>query len=144
MGAFRLRNPLFPILGVCLEGKNLGHSNSDRFTRTKVQILNFPTFTREKRPEFRRNRDLYEPLLTAMAQVLPFLMLTPTRGKQIVMAYTPATSSEVEVSLRAPTHAVSDAADAAWTMERSKHFWMLRSLLSPERQITHVIGPSQF
>ena len=33
----------------------------------------FPYFSREKRPGFRRKRDLYEPLLTAMAQVLPFL-----------------------------------------------------------------------
>ena len=30
-------------------------------------------FPRGKRPEFRRMRDLYEPLLTATAQVLPFL-----------------------------------------------------------------------
>ena len=35
----------------------------------------FPYFSRQKRPEFRRKRDLYEPLLTAMAQVLPFLIL---------------------------------------------------------------------
>ena len=36
----------------------------------------FPYFSREKRPEFRRKRNLYEPLLTAMAQVLPFLKST--------------------------------------------------------------------
>ena len=34
----------------------------------------FLYFSREKRPKFRRKRDLYEPLLTAMAQVLPFLI----------------------------------------------------------------------
>ena len=34
----------------------------------------FPYFSREKRPEFGRKRDVYEPLLTAMAQVLPFLI----------------------------------------------------------------------
>ena len=33
----------------------------------------FPYFSRQERPEFRRKRDLYKPLLTAMAQVLPFL-----------------------------------------------------------------------
>ena len=53
-------------------GKNLGHSNLDRFPRTKVQKL-ISLFSRGKRPEFRRKRDLYEPLLTAMAQILPFL-----------------------------------------------------------------------
>ena len=37
----------------------------------------FPYFSREKRSEFRRKRDLYEPLLTAMAQVLPALNLRP-------------------------------------------------------------------
>ena len=35
----------------------------------------FLLFSREKRPEFRRRRDLCEPLLTAMAQVLPSLSL---------------------------------------------------------------------
>ena len=52
------------------EGRALGHSDVDRFTRTKVQNL-IPLFSREKWPEFRRKRDLYEPLLTAMAQVFP-------------------------------------------------------------------------
>ena len=32
-----------------------------------------PYFSRGRQPEFRRERDLYEPLQTAMAQVLPFL-----------------------------------------------------------------------
>ena len=35
----------------------------------------------EKRPEFRRKRDLYEPLQTAMAQVLLFLNITPWRKR---------------------------------------------------------------
>ena len=38
----------------------------------------FPCFSREKRPEFRRKRDLYEPLQTAMAPVLPFLITATT------------------------------------------------------------------
>ena len=51
---------------------------------------------REKQPEFRRKRDLHGPLLTAMAQVLPFLKqqdkatrikllfgISPTSGKKI-------------------------------------------------------------
>ena len=53
-------------------GKNLGHSDLEGFKRTKVQNLISPV-CREKRPEFRRKRDLYEPLLTAMAQVLASL-----------------------------------------------------------------------
>ena len=40
----------------------------------------FPYFSWQKRPEFRRKRDLYEPLLTAMAQVLPFLSFHPQNG----------------------------------------------------------------
>ena len=54
----------------------MGHSNLDRFTRTNVQNR-LPDFSREKRPELRRKRDSYEPLLTAMAQVLPFLISLP-------------------------------------------------------------------
>ena len=59
----------------------MGHSDLDRFTRTRKTELNFP-FSREKRPEFRRKRDLCEPLLTAMAQVLPFLIVRAPRNKR--------------------------------------------------------------
>ena len=52
------------------EGKSLGHSDlSESKFRTK-----FPLFSGEKRPEFRRKRDFYEPPLTAMAQVPPSLI----------------------------------------------------------------------
>ena len=54
-------------------GRNSGHSDLDRFTRTTVQNW-IALFSREKRPELRRKRGLYEPLLTAMAQVLPILI----------------------------------------------------------------------
>ena len=43
------------------------------FYANQSSELNFPIFLWGKRPEFRRKRDLYEPLLTAMAQVLPSL-----------------------------------------------------------------------
>ena len=49
-------------LSVCAmnyRGKNLGHSDFDCFTRTKVQITEFPYFSREKRSEFRRERGIY-------------------------------------------------------------------------------------
>ena len=42
----------------------------------------FPYFSREKRSEFRRKRDFYEPLPTAMAQVLPFLIFHLSRGHE--------------------------------------------------------------
>ena len=45
------------------------------FHANESSELKLAYFSREKRPEFRRKRDLYEPLQTAMAQVLPFLTL---------------------------------------------------------------------
>ena len=45
-------------------GKNFGHSDLDCFTRTEVQNTVFPYFSGEKRPDFRRKRASYEPLLT--------------------------------------------------------------------------------
>ena len=60
----------------------LGRSTQPRF-RTEL-----PYFSREKRPEFRRKRDLCEPLLTAMAQVLPFLGVRNSfrvRGKKLML-----------------------------------------------------------
>ena len=51
----------------------MGHSEFRPFYANQSSELNFPYFSSEKQPEFRRKRDLYEPLLTAMAQVLPSL-----------------------------------------------------------------------
>ena len=51
----------------------MAHSDLDGFKRTKEFTTEFPFFSKEERPEFRRKRDFYEPLLTAMAQVLPSL-----------------------------------------------------------------------
>ena len=42
----------------------------------------FPFFAREKWPKFRRKRDLYEPLLTAMAQVLSSLIYNAPAKKK--------------------------------------------------------------
>ena len=70
------------------KGKKICHQKSAGFfTRVRgcknpkfhhLDLLGPPSlknflFSREKRPEFRRNKDLYKPLLTAMAQVLPVL-----------------------------------------------------------------------
>ena len=47
--------------------------------------IEFPYVSREEQPEFRsfrRERDFYEPLLTAMAQVLPFLFVIKLQGKE--------------------------------------------------------------
>ena len=49
-------------------GKNLGHKDFEVFKRTKVQD-EFPFSSNEEWPEFRRKRDQYESLLTAMAPV---------------------------------------------------------------------------
>ena len=57
-----------------LEGKELGPERFRLFYPNQSSELNFIDFSREKRPEFRRKRDLYETLLTAMDQCLPFLM----------------------------------------------------------------------
>ena len=47
-----------------LEGKEeLGHSDLEGFKRTKKFRTEFSLFSRNNRPEFRRKRDLYEPLL---------------------------------------------------------------------------------
>ena len=54
-------------------GKNLGHCDLDRINANQSSEQNFPILLGKKLPEFRRKRDLYEALLTAMAQVLPFL-----------------------------------------------------------------------
>ena len=43
-----------------------------------------PFFSREKWPEFRRKRDLHEPLLTAMAQALPFLIQTNPKDPSVL------------------------------------------------------------
>ena len=56
------------------EGKDLGPQRFRPFYANQSSELNFPIFLGEKRPEFRRKRNLYEPLLTAMAQVLPLLI----------------------------------------------------------------------
>ena len=49
----------------------------------------FPYFSREKRPEFRRKRDLCESLLTAMAQVLSSLILKfPDRAYPAIKSVT--------------------------------------------------------
>ena len=55
-------------------GKNLGHCDLEGFNLVSEPKFRteFPFFAREKWPELRRKRDLYEPLLTTMAQVLPF------------------------------------------------------------------------
>ena len=50
----------------------MGHSNLGGFKQPKFRT-EFSLFARVKWPEFRRKRDLYEPLLTAMVQVLPGL-----------------------------------------------------------------------
>ena len=50
----------------------MGHSNLGGFKQPKFRT-EFFLFARVKWPEFRRKRDLYEPLLTAMVQVLPGL-----------------------------------------------------------------------
>ena len=62
-----------------LEGKELGHSDLEvsKFYTNQSSELNFPSFLGKRRPEFRRKRDVYEPLLTAMAQALPSLSVTP-------------------------------------------------------------------
>ena len=70
-GAILAALPQISVL--CWRGKDLGHSDLDRFTPNKSSELNSLFFEGKERPEFRRKRDLYEPLLTAMAQVLPFL-----------------------------------------------------------------------
>ena len=46
--------------------KNLRHSDVEGFKRTEVQNW-ISLLSWKKRPEFRRKRDLYEPLLAAMA-----------------------------------------------------------------------------
>ena len=43
------------------------------FYANQSSELNFPIFSREKWPQFGRKRDFFEPLLTAMAQVLTLL-----------------------------------------------------------------------
>ena len=66
-------------------GKNLGHSDLDVFREQKFRT-EFPYFSGEKQPEFSRKRDLYEPLLTAMAQVLllsilaNYLLVSPRKS----------------------------------------------------------------
>ena len=50
----------------------MGHSDLEVFKRQKRSEQNFRCFP-GKRHEFRRKRDLYEPLLTAMARVLTSL-----------------------------------------------------------------------
>ena len=46
------------------------------FYANQSSELNFPIFIGKKGPEFGRKRYLYEPLLTAMAQVLPSLIFS--------------------------------------------------------------------
>ena len=46
--------------------------------------IEFPYVSREKRPECRRKRHSYEPLPTAMAQVLPLLIKGPENRKKEV------------------------------------------------------------
>ena len=49
-------------------------ANFRLFYASESSELNFPIFLGKKRPEVGRKRDLEEPLLTTMAQVLPFLI----------------------------------------------------------------------
>ena len=49
----------------------MGHRDLEDLGKPKFRT-EFPFFSREKWPKCRRKRDWYEPLLTAMAQVLPF------------------------------------------------------------------------
>ena len=51
------------------------------FYANRSSELHFPIFLGKKRPEFGRKRDLYEPLLTAMGQVLPLLIFFVTFGQ---------------------------------------------------------------
>ena len=53
-----------------LKGKGLGPWRFRPFYANQSSEVNFPFFY----PEFSRKRDLYEPLLITMAQVLPFLI----------------------------------------------------------------------
>ena len=62
-----------------LEGKELGPLRSRPFYANQTSDLNFPIFQRGRRPELRRKRDLYEPLPTAMVQVLAILIQNSTK-----------------------------------------------------------------
>ena len=64
-----------------LEGKNLGHGNIRPSYANQSSETEFPLFL-GKRPGFRRKRDLYEPPLSAMAQVLPFLKNTKIKNSK--------------------------------------------------------------
>ena len=62
------------LLSTELEGKELGPWRFRLLYANQSLELDFLLLLGKKRSEFRRKRDLYEPLLTAMAQVLPFLI----------------------------------------------------------------------
>ena len=57
--------------GCIMRGKTLGHSDFRGVLSESKFRTEFPLFSWEERPEFRSKRYLYEPLLTAMSQVLP-------------------------------------------------------------------------
>ena len=56
------------------KGIRIGAIAIERILREPKFRTEFPYFSREQQPEFRRKRDLYEPLLTAMAQAIPSLV----------------------------------------------------------------------
>ena len=68
-----LRKQLLDDLQMLLEVNALGPYRLRQFEAKQKFRSEFAFFAREKWPEFRRKMDLYEPLLTAVAQVLASL-----------------------------------------------------------------------